>query len=288
MWKYVAIGCGVASLGLSIACVRLMNQVDVEHAAAVSESEARQRAEDRVKTLQASLYRTPVEFPVETAPTRKMVPSSSVATTASPPADRNDVVRIANRRPFAPYADEYSRMRPPPRNIMSDLARTLHLSDTDKQKLQRILDESQDKMRLLAEGNGGNPFDPAELNAMQKETDNRVLDLLGDEKYQQYQDYSKDMPEHMRISQLNERLSDEGQNTLSPEQQQQLLTVMKQERTTEPRPNQQGFGTRADFDAAMRDWRNGYEQRVETRASPILTPEQLNQLRNVRGPPRRG
>src|SRR5215471_13100553 len=227
MWKYLAIGCGVATIGLSIACVRLLDQLDVEHTRAVSESEARQKAEDRVKILQASLDRRPVEFPADPAPTQQSTPTVSTAMTTTPPADRNDVIRFANRRPNLPYSEEFSRMRPPPRNMVSDLARTLHLSDTDKQRLQKIFDENQDKLRRFAESNGANPFDPSQLDAMQKETDNKVLDLLGDEKYQQYQEYRKDMPEHIRISQLNERLSDEGQTTLSPVQQQQLFTVMK-------------------------------------------------------------
>jgi hypothetical protein len=169
-----------------------------------------------------------------------------------------------------------------------DLIKALKLSDADGKKLQQIFNDRQNKMRQIADENRGNPFDPETMETVQQQTDEQVHALLGDDKSQQYDDYRKYQQEHGRINQLNTRLEEAGETTLSQDQQDKPLATMKVERAAVSSPLASDYQNRADYTTALNNWRTDYDQRVQTKAQTILTPDQLTLFKNLRQnrPPR--
>jgi hypothetical protein len=116
------------------------------------------------------------------------------------------------------------------------------------------------------------------------EYDAQIKQFLGDENYQGFQAYEKTTPERMTISQFSDQLSG-GATPLSPDQQQQLIQMMSDERN--------GFKWTADYNnknppngdfASMfsEDKINQFakekdqlDQQILARAQQILTAEQL-------------
>jgi hypothetical protein len=121
---------------------------------------------------------------------------------------------------------------------------------------------------------------------MKSETDDcdtQIKQFLGDENYQAFQTYEKTTPDRMTVSQFNDQLAG-GATALTPDQQQQLIQMMSDERngfkwTTDYNNKTPANG---DFASMFSDdkinqftkEKEQLDQQVLTRAQQILTPEQ--------------
>jgi hypothetical protein len=276
---------GILCAGLAVGGGYSLHLLDVEKDLTASESAARSQAEARVKELQTQLATLKINYSAprqDGAPAVAAGPTNYSAAYQSERAQGSPYGRF-QRREMGGMGGMPGMQRFP--GLNPDLIKALRLSEADAAKLTKIFEDRQAKIRQMAERGEGGPFDPKAMEALQAQTDQQVHDLLGDDKFQQYQDYRKDMQEHMRVTQLDQRLTDSGQSTLSQAQQEQLFGVLKQEKGTIPAPTPASYGSRADFNAAMTDWRNAYDQRVQDRVAGLLTPEQLAAFKEVRRPP---
>ncbi len=78
-------------------------------------------------------------------------------------------------------------------------------------------------------GKGDKKQQMAALTEAQKQAEQAVKDLLGDEKYAIYQDYESTVGERMAIGQLNQQLSEKNM-PLDDVQQEEFVTLMLEER----------------------------------------------------------
>jgi hypothetical protein len=281
-------------LVLSLLCTALAaisfyfkSELDSERHARIAESQARAKLE--LRAAEGSGWAANGRSPRDSFP-----PTAQAQQDIGPRADFSS--GLVESRPAPPGFD--GRMRfasegnPFPGGgvrVSPGLMRSLHLTASEGEKLKSILAEQQAKIRASMERDGG-PLDAQLLDYLKQETDRQVRDLLGDAKYQEYEDYRKYLQEHNRIEEFNTRLVDSGKDALPQSQQDKLFTMMKAARdAVPPQPTPAGFPTRDDFMNAMRDWRGTYDQllQAQVQAQTLLTPEQLLLLQRTRGVPRR-
>lgn len=131
----------------------------------------------------------------------------------------------------------------------------------------------------------------AELRKQIKEqtdaVDSQIKQFLGDDNYKQFQDYEKSTADRMQVSQFQDQFAGTA-TALSPDQQQQLIQAMADERnnfkwTTDfSNPNAAGTDVASMFtDEKVNQFaqqREQLDQQVIERARQILTPEQLTQF----------
>jgi hypothetical protein len=123
-----------------------------------------------------------------------------------------------------------------------------------------------------------------QIKSQTDDYDAQIKQFLGDDNYQTFQAYEKTTPDRMTISQFSDQLS--GNTTpLSPEQQQQLMQAMSEERngfkwTTDYNNKNPANG---DFASMFTDdkisqfaqEKERLDQQILARARQILTPEQI-------------
>jgi hypothetical protein len=117
----------------------------------------------------------------------------------------------------------------------------------------------------------------------QKQKEAQIQEFLGDEKFQQYKDYMGTMAERMVLDQFAK------QTALKPEQMDQLLAAMKEEKENVQinQPISTDFGGNADFQKLagsdefiqkQMEQQEQINQNVLERARQILTPEQYTKF----------
>lgn len=113
------------------------------------------------------------------------------------------------------------------------LFRRLKLSPDEQAKLETLLADKQSALAdatIAARGQGLTGKDARELanavaNATQKQIDGSIKDLLGAQRYNQYQNYERTAPQRDAVDQLAQRLS-YTPTPLTPRQQDQLVQVL--------------------------------------------------------------
>jgi len=286
MSKTITLVLSVACAAFAAGSLYLFSQLGAQSERAASEAAGRLQAEARVRELQASVEKLE-NLKIDHEPGRM---STRVDALRSATTSSNYSTALDGPPGSGQQFGRFGRMdrggMPGMQNMNKDLIKALNLSDSDAAKLLKIFADRQAKFRQLAEQSRGGPPDPQTMESLQQEMDKQIQQLLGEQKFQEYQDYRKDAQEHARVSQLAQRLTDAGQTALSQAQQDQLFGVMKSEKTTVAPPVSANFATRSDFSAAMTDWRAAYDQRVRDRVVGILTPEQFDAFKNIRRPSR--
>jgi hypothetical protein len=123
-----------------------------------------------------------------------------------------------------------------------------------------------------------------QIKSQTDDYDAQIKQFLGDDNYQAFQAYEKTTPDRMTVSQFSDQLS--GNTTpLSPEQQQQLMQAMSEERngfkwTTDYNNKNPANG---DFASMFTDdkisqfaqEKERLDQQILAHARQILTPEQI-------------
>jgi hypothetical protein len=184
------------------------------------------------------------------------------------------------------------------RMMYSDLARVLKLSPQDAEQVMAMLNDRQSAMsegqfKFMGEGK----FDEATAKQMgeqsaevKKDYDAKLKGLLGEQKFQEMQDYERTLGDRMALTQYETQFSAAGV-PLKTEQRDALLGIMARERKNSPPPILDNTGQDpAKSFAAMRDdasvekyfaQEEEYQRRVmaaATKGPNPLSPDQVNAL----------
>ena len=177
--------------------------------------------------------------------------------------------------------------------MYSGLYKDLNLPKEQQEKLSELLLDGQMKNIEAAQGlmdpesATNNPAAATKAIADQKkEADEKIRALLGDENYATYEDYQKNVGERMQMNQLRGQL-EEAKIPMQGEQEQQMLAILKEEKSRVPPVIPQDAGQNlADVKNLLAGdsidkqlaWLEDYNKRVLERAGQVLTPEQLKRF----------
>jgi len=177
------------------------------------------------------------------------------------------------------------------KTMYGPLFKDLDLSANQQKQLTDILLDSQmngvDSAAGLFDGEGEGKTNA--INALvekQKATTEQIKDLLGDEKYVQYEDYQKTMADRMTLNQFQQQAAG-TQTALRDDQLKELVQLMKEERAKAPPVVGEDPAKAAEslsklmndeiMDQQMK-WQEDFNQRVFDRAGHVLTPDQLKEF----------
>jgi hypothetical protein len=171
------------------------------------------------------------------------------------------------------------------KTMYDPLFKEMNLSPEDSDKLMTMMLDNQmsgmEKGMALLNGDADKETLRKEVAEDKKAYEAQLKEFLGDERYAQYDDFQKSLPDRMQMKQLKSQFSD---NPLTEDQSGQLLAMMKEERkraTAEnPTDATKDFSTVLS-EESMNKYLEQQEQinsRVLERASQILSPEQAEIL----------
>jgi hypothetical protein len=179
-----------------------------------------------------------------------------------------------------------------------DLSGVLKLSPQESEQVMALLEDRQlaiagDPWALMADGELDlkkmEELD-AKTKATKKEYDDKLKAVLGEEKFKQMEDYDKGAGARMMMSQLDQSLSASG-TTLQPDQRNQLLQIMVDERKNSPPSpfDETGVDAAKNWKAMMDDtaidrWmtqESDYHRRILQNAPKVLNPDQVNELQKA-------
>lgn len=169
------------------------------------------------------------------------------------------------------------------------LFKELNLTTEETEKLKGLLTEAQMKNVESAQALFGNKDAVASQDAQKRiadaktQSDAEIKELLGPERFAQYQEYQKHVGERMQIDQFKAQAAGDGQ-PLQDQQVAQLMQVMKDAKATMPPPipndqtqvpKPEQF-TEENLNRQIQ-WMDDYNRRLVEGARPVLSPEQLKQ-----------
>ena len=170
--------------------------------------------------------------------------------------------------------------------MYGSLFKELNLSPEEKQKFSELLLDQQMKTMEAGMGvfeEGGLTSVAESVSAQQKESEEQLKALLGEERFTQYQEYQKTVGDRVQIDQLRQQMETAG-TPVQEAQLGQLLALMKEERERTPPPISQdpqaAFANAEKMlsGEAMENqmaWQEEMNRRVLERAATVLTPDQL-------------
>ena len=171
------------------------------------------------------------------------------------------------------------------------LIKDLNLAPEQKDRFMDLMTSNQmaavdNAGALLNASDAGKTEAAKALKDKQTELESNLKALLGDDKFSQYQDYTKTMADRMQLDSFRQQL-DNGNQGLQEDQTKSLLQAMKEEREKVPPvvPSKVGDSP-ADYAKALSpenldkqvQWQEDVNRRVQERAAQILTPEQLKEF----------
>lgn len=174
-------------------------------------------------------------------------------------------------------------------SMYGGLAKELNLAPEQNDKLMALLLDQQmknvDRAQTLfaKDGDTGATNLWTAIGDEQKQSEESIKALLGEEQFAQYQDYTKTLGERMQINMFQQQMEG-GQSALQDEQLKQLMAVIREERDNNPpamssdlKPDAANFEKifSGDLLEKQMQWQKEQNQRVLERAGQILTPEQL-------------
>jgi hypothetical protein len=181
------------------------------------------------------------------------------------------------------------------RMMYGDLARVLKLSPQEAEQVMAML---SDRQSAMAEGQfkfmGEGKFDEKSAKEMasqsevvKKDFDAKLKGILGEEKFQEMQEYERTLGDRMALVQYDQSFNAAGV-PLQADQRETLLGIMSRERKNSPPPIMDSTGQDpAKSFAAMRDpasldkyfaQEEDYQRRVLAEATKTLNPDQINAL----------
>jgi hypothetical protein len=166
------------------------------------------------------------------------------------------------------------------------LFKDMNLTPEERQKFSELLLDQQTKAMEAGMGifeEGGLTNVTQSVQAQQKESEEQLKALLGEERFTQYQEYQKTVGDRMQLDQLRRQMETAG-TPVQDEQLQQLLALTKEERERVPAPfpqDPQGAAANmermlsGEFMEKQMAWQEEINRRVLERATTVLTPDQL-------------
>ncbi len=179
--------------------------------------------------------------------------------------------------------------------MYAGLFKQMRLSPDEQKSLTDLLLDAQMSQvekagNMLGGGEAG--VDAAQARqAMEDEkkaSESRIKELLGDDRFAEYQEYQKTIGERMQVNQLQSKM-ESAHLPLQEPQVAQLMQFMQEEKTRVPPVLPTGQSANpADLKALMTpenldkqlQWFDDYNQRVLGRAAEILTPDQMKVYRD--------
>lgn len=166
------------------------------------------------------------------------------------------------------------------RGLYSDFLKQAHLTPDEAEKFFQLLSDRQSAlMDQGADMMSGSSIDMNAATAATNTADAALKDLLGPDRYSQYQDFEKTLGPRMELQQLNQQLNGEGM-PLQDYQSNALIQIMSQE--TAAMPNFSGPGgtqqamNMSDSDInQLQQQMDATNQRIYNRAMSVLTAPQL-------------
>ena len=166
------------------------------------------------------------------------------------------------------------------------LFKEMNLTPEERQKFSELLLDQQTKTMEAGMGifeEGGLTNVTQGVQAQQKESDEQLKALLGEERFTQYQEYQRTVGDRMQLDQLRRQMETAG-TPVQDEQLQQLLALTKEERERVPAPFPQDPQAApanmekilsGEFMEKQMAWQEEINRRVLERAATVLAPEQL-------------
>ena len=170
--------------------------------------------------------------------------------------------------------------------MYATLFKEMNLTPEERQKFSDLLLDQQTKTMEAGMGifeEGGLTNLTQSVQARQKESEEQLKALLGEERFTQYQEYQKTVGDRMQLDQLRRQMDTAGA-PVQDEQLQQLLALTKEERERVPAPfPQDPQGAAANMEQMLSGenmekqmaWQEEINRRVLERATTVLTPDQL-------------
>lgn len=174
--------------------------------------------------------------------------------------------------------------------IYGGLVKQLQLSPEQEKKFKEMLlaqqMENLSQAGAMFDGDGTDRAKVAQdLAAKRAENEEQIKELLGEEKFAEYQDYNQTMGERMMLEQFARSTE------ISPEQNDQLLSIIREEKKNVQinlgnngiDPSQDWQAVLASEDATQKMFAEQEEvnQRVLERAAQVLTADQLQKFAPV-------
>jgi hypothetical protein len=174
--------------------------------------------------------------------------------------------------------------------IYGSLMKQLQLSPEQEKKFKDMLlaqqMENLSQAGTLFDGDANDRAKVAQdLAAKRTENEEQIKELLGQEKFAEYQDYNQTMGERMMLDQFARSAE------ISPEQNAQLLAIMREEKKnvqinlgnqmTDPTQDWQAVLASEDATQKLFAQQEEVNQRVLERAGQVLTAEQLEKFAPV-------
>ena len=171
--------------------------------------------------------------------------------------------------------------------VYGTLFKELNLPAEQEKKLRDLLVgqqiESMEQAGAMFEGEGADRAKVAqELAAKNAKRQEEIKELLGEEKYAQMQEYNQTIGERMMLDQLGKQVE------LSPEQNQQLVGIIKEEKknvqinygapTYDPTKDWQQMLQSGEAAEQLFTQQEEVNKRVLERAGQVLSPEQLEKF----------
>lgn len=178
------------------------------------------------------------------------------------------------------------------RQFYTDFIKTNHLTPEEADRFYKALGDRQ--MALMdstaeilgdKDGQAADSAKPADPKAKKEAAEQPLAEILGPQRFAQFQEYEKTLPDRMQINQLNQQLSASGA-PLQPFQTDGLMRIIADERTKQPSPFAANdpaalSRTASMSDADLDDFTASQQQlneRVRARAASLLNPQQMSAL----------
>lgn len=125
-----------------------------------------------------------------------------------------------------------------------------------------------------------------EIKEKEEQMSANLKELLGEERFAQYEDYKKSMGERMQLDEFRKQMED-GDSRLGDDQMRSLMLVMREERERVPPvvTDNNGESTTdlarlftGDTLERQAQWQEDFNRRVLERAGQVLTPQQLKEF----------
>ncbi|HKQ40454.1 MAG TPA: hypothetical protein VJ063_20455 [Verrucomicrobiae bacterium] len=168
------------------------------------------------------------------------------------------------------------------KKMYGPLIADLNLPPEQQQKLNELLLDQQmktvERSKDIFKDGGMDLKKAGELSKdAEKEKETAIEDLLGPEKFAEFQEYKKTISERMQLGQFKEEMQTAG-SPIGDEQAKQMLAVMKEERERYPPAVDKNDPSAVFAEGGMErqiEWQEELNRRVQERLGEILSPEQL-------------
>jgi hypothetical protein len=166
------------------------------------------------------------------------------------------------------------------RGLYADFLKQAHLTPDETEKFFQLLEDRQSAlMDQSANMMSGSGIDMNATTAASNTADAAIKDLLGADRYGEYQDFEKTLAPRAELQQFNQQLTGEGM-PLQDYQNSALIQIMSQETSAMPNFNTPGgtqqLSNMSDADMNQLSQQiDATNQRIYNRAMSVLTGPQL-------------